>query len=159
MPPSNAAPDGPISGSPPALPAASAPELPDHEEVDWGPDLVDPRPSGSGIPMARTRVPHPLAFIHVDGAESYGPHGHGLQNVAERDAILAVLTHCAGTWAKQGLTVLVICMYAEQHAVLKKDIASLSTALRRQENDPASARSYNRSRCARWTPPRGTKPT
>ena len=131
--------DRPPSSVQPVTTTAAVPELPDQDEVDWGGDVVDPRPAGSTAPLAREWTAHPLVFIHVDGTESYGPHGHGLQNVAERQAILAVLSHCAGLWAKQDLSVLVICMYAEQHTALKKDIAALSEDLKRRQHAPASA--------------------
>jgi hypothetical protein len=80
---------------PPAPEPTVDTEEPSPETVDWGGEPPDPRPATSTAPLVRNRTPHPLVFIHVDGRESYGPRGHGLQNAAERQAIVSVLAHCA----------------------------------------------------------------
>ena len=97
----------PVDASP--RPEISEPELPDGDDVpDWSAPVADPRPAASLASLERSLGPHPLAFIHVDGREAVGPQGHGLHNVAERQMILSILAHCASTWGKQDLSILVI---------------------------------------------------
>ncbi len=56
----------PVDASP--NPEISESELPDGGEVpDWSANIADPRPAASQAPLERSLVPHPLAFIHVDG--------------------------------------------------------------------------------------------